>query len=66
MHDGIGPGSRRIGAQNTVELLLPLIAAARAEGLSVGPLSQGSGVEGAQALGLPSERRRAMTVGGQA
>jgi peptidoglycan/xylan/chitin deacetylase (PgdA/CDA1 family) len=39
MHDGLGPGALRIGVQNTVELLLPLIAAARAAGLSVGALS---------------------------
>jgi peptidoglycan/xylan/chitin deacetylase (PgdA/CDA1 family) len=65
MHDGLGPGSQRIGAQNTVELLLPLIAAARAEGLSVGPLSRESGAEGAEALGLPSERRRVTAIGGQ-
>jgi peptidoglycan-N-acetylglucosamine deacetylase len=39
MHDGLGPGAQRIGVQNTVELLLPLIAAARAAGLSVGSLA---------------------------
>ncbi len=66
MHDGIGPGSQRIGAQNTVELLLPLIAAARAEGLSVGSLSQGSDPLGARALGSPAERRQALSIGGQA
>jgi peptidoglycan-N-acetylglucosamine deacetylase len=66
MHDGLGPGSQRIGAQNTVELLLPLIAAARAEGLSVGPLAQESAAEGAETHGLRAERRRAMTVGGPA
>jgi peptidoglycan-N-acetylglucosamine deacetylase len=66
MHDGLGPGSQRIGAQNTVELLLPLIAAARAEGLSVGPLSQESAAEGMEVLGLPAERRQAMALGGQA
>jgi peptidoglycan-N-acetylglucosamine deacetylase len=66
MHDGLGPGSQRIGAQNTVELLLPLIAAARAEGLSVGPLSQESSTEGLQALGSPAEHRQAITVGGHA
>jgi peptidoglycan-N-acetylglucosamine deacetylase len=39
MHDGLGPGAQRIGAQNTVELLLPLIAAAQAAGLRAGALS---------------------------
>jgi peptidoglycan-N-acetylglucosamine deacetylase len=38
MHDGLGPGSQRLGAQNTVELLAPLIAAARAAGIRVGGL----------------------------
>jgi peptidoglycan-N-acetylglucosamine deacetylase len=40
MHDGLGPGALRIDVQNTVELLAPLIAAARAAGLEVGSLSQ--------------------------
>jgi peptidoglycan/xylan/chitin deacetylase (PgdA/CDA1 family) len=40
MHDGVGPGALRIGVQNTVELLAPLIAAARAERLRVGSLAQ--------------------------
>ncbi len=62
MHDGIGPGSQRIGAQNTAELLLPLIAAARAEGLSVGSLAQCGGAESA----APAEPREAMSVGGPA
>jgi hypothetical protein len=34
MHDGLGPGALRSGCQNTVELLAPLIAAARALGLA--------------------------------
>jgi peptidoglycan/xylan/chitin deacetylase (PgdA/CDA1 family) len=38
MHDALGPGSRRANAQNTVELLEPLIAEARSRGLSVGAL----------------------------
>ena len=49
----------------TLKTTAALIAAARAEGLSVGPLSQAS-AEGVEAVGLPAERRRAMTVGGQA
>jgi peptidoglycan/xylan/chitin deacetylase (PgdA/CDA1 family) len=40
MHDGLGPGALRIGVQNTVELLAPLIVAARSDGLSIGSLSQ--------------------------
>lgn len=34
MHDGLGPGAMRSGCRNTVELLAPLIAAARARGLA--------------------------------
>jgi peptidoglycan/xylan/chitin deacetylase (PgdA/CDA1 family) len=34
MHDGLGPGAMRSGCQNTVALLAPLIAAARARGLA--------------------------------
>jgi peptidoglycan-N-acetylglucosamine deacetylase len=39
MHDALGPGSLRGGCANTVELLGGLVAAAREEGLAVGPLS---------------------------
>jgi peptidoglycan-N-acetylglucosamine deacetylase len=35
MHDGLGPGSRRTGAQNTVELIGPLVDAARHVGVAV-------------------------------
>jgi peptidoglycan-N-acetylglucosamine deacetylase len=34
MHDGLGPGAMRSGCENTVALLAPLIAAARARGLA--------------------------------
>jgi peptidoglycan-N-acetylglucosamine deacetylase len=37
MHDALGPGALRTGCENTLELLEPLIAAARAAGLGVGP-----------------------------
>ena len=37
MHDGLGPGALRVGCENTVELLKPLVAAARSAGLEVGP-----------------------------
>jgi len=40
MHDGLGPGSRRSGAMNTVELIAPLVRTARAEGLAVRPLAE--------------------------
>jgi peptidoglycan-N-acetylglucosamine deacetylase len=66
MHDGLGPGALRIGAQNTVELLLPLIAAARAEGLNVGPLSWGGGAPSATALARPAEHRQATMIGCEA
>ncbi len=39
MHDALGPGALRTGCANTVDLLAPLIAAARREGLDVGPLA---------------------------
>ena len=39
MHDALGPGALRAGCENTVELLRPLIAAARRGGLNVGSLS---------------------------
>jgi peptidoglycan/xylan/chitin deacetylase (PgdA/CDA1 family) len=39
MHDALGPGALRSGCENTVELLPGLIAAARDDGLEVGPLS---------------------------
>ena len=42
MHDGLGPGSRRATCQNTVELIGPLVDAARSEGLEVTPLSVGA------------------------
>jgi len=42
MHDGLGPGSRRATCQNTVELIGPLVDAARSEGLEVTPLSGGA------------------------
>jgi peptidoglycan/xylan/chitin deacetylase (PgdA/CDA1 family) len=65
MHDGLGPGALRIGAQSTVELLPPLIAAARAAGLSVGALSDERGPRFELAIALPAPRRRLM-VGAEA
>jgi hypothetical protein len=41
MHDGIGPGSRRRGAENTVRLIEPLTEAARGRGLRLVTVSQG-------------------------
>jgi peptidoglycan/xylan/chitin deacetylase (PgdA/CDA1 family) len=38
-HDGLGPGAQRDGCANTVELIGPLVAAARERGLEPGPLS---------------------------
>jgi peptidoglycan/xylan/chitin deacetylase (PgdA/CDA1 family) len=43
MHDGLGPGSRRNGCENTVELIGPLLDAARSEGLELAPVSLGTG-----------------------
>jgi peptidoglycan/xylan/chitin deacetylase (PgdA/CDA1 family) len=38
MHDALGPGARRDGCQSTVELIEPLVLAARARGLRVQPI----------------------------
>lgn len=48
MHDALGPGSRRGDVRNTLELLGPLIAAARARGLSVGALPALAGVRASE------------------
>ncbi len=37
-HDGLGPGALRTGCEQTVALIEPLVAAARAAGLEPGPL----------------------------
>jgi peptidoglycan/xylan/chitin deacetylase (PgdA/CDA1 family) len=39
MHDALGPGALRSGCDETVALIVPLVLAARAQGLTVGPLS---------------------------
>jgi peptidoglycan/xylan/chitin deacetylase (PgdA/CDA1 family) len=38
-HDGLGPGAQRTGCEETVALIGPLVAAARARGLEPGPIS---------------------------
>jgi peptidoglycan-N-acetylglucosamine deacetylase len=38
MHDALGPGARRSGCQNTLALLPPLTAAARAQDLKIVPM----------------------------
>jgi peptidoglycan-N-acetylglucosamine deacetylase len=38
MHDALGPGARRHGCAQTVELVAPLVAAARRAGLQVGAM----------------------------
>ncbi len=38
MHDALGPGATRAGAQNTVALLAQLIAVARAQGFQLTPM----------------------------
>jgi peptidoglycan/xylan/chitin deacetylase (PgdA/CDA1 family) len=43
MHDALGPGARRPGCQSTVELIEPLVVAARACGLRIRPIVTGSG-----------------------
>jgi peptidoglycan-N-acetylglucosamine deacetylase len=41
MHDALGPGALRSGCQNTVELIEPLVIAARARGLRVEAITRG-------------------------
>ena len=40
MHDALGPGALRAGCQSTVELIEPLVIAARARGLRVEPIAR--------------------------
>jgi len=40
MHDALGPGSERIGCDNTLELIAPLSAHARAQGLTLAPVAE--------------------------
>jgi peptidoglycan/xylan/chitin deacetylase (PgdA/CDA1 family) len=40
MHDALGPGARRAGCHSTVELIEPLVIAARAGGLRVEPVAR--------------------------
>lgn len=42
MHDALGPGARREGCQSTVELIEPLVIAARSRGLRVQPIAAAS------------------------
>ncbi len=39
MHDALGPGALRAGCHSTVELIEPLVIAARARGLRVEPIA---------------------------
>ena len=43
MHDGVGPGARRDGCGETVELLAPLVSLARSRGFEPVPLGELSG-----------------------
>jgi peptidoglycan/xylan/chitin deacetylase (PgdA/CDA1 family) len=52
MHDGLGPGARRDGCFETVELIAPLIWTARRGGLQVLSLSEADGLM-LQTLGSP-------------
>jgi peptidoglycan-N-acetylglucosamine deacetylase len=42
MHDAVGPGAVRADCENTVELVGGLVAAARAEGLHIAPMTETS------------------------
>lgn len=44
MHDGLGPGARRTGCNETLELTRMLVGEARRRGLRLAPLSQCEGV----------------------
>jgi peptidoglycan/xylan/chitin deacetylase (PgdA/CDA1 family) len=44
MHDGLGPGARRTGCAQTLELTRRLIAEAEREGLALAPVSECEGV----------------------
>jgi peptidoglycan/xylan/chitin deacetylase (PgdA/CDA1 family) len=67
MHDGLGPGAMRSGCENTVELLAPLIAAARARGLELPvaavPRISGSSVRSASARSSSSEHGAPQPLG---
>ena len=41
MHDGLGPGARRSGCENTVALIRPLVRAAVERGIAIAPLAGG-------------------------
>ena len=58
MHDGLGPGAMRSGCENTVELLAPLIAAARARGLAPGAATATIGDRSVQSASAPRSSSR--------
>jgi peptidoglycan/xylan/chitin deacetylase (PgdA/CDA1 family) len=58
MHDALGPGALRAGCQNTVELIEPLVVAARGRGLRVIPVSPGVAGIGDGERAAPRERGR--------
>jgi len=64
MHDGLGPGALRNGCENTVELLAPLIGAARARGLAPAPAVPtipGGGIRSGSAAARSSSRGSSAT-----
>ncbi len=56
MHDALGPGALRSGVEETIALIAPLCAAARARGLELVSLSQ-AGVRAPSAARLMGARR---------
>jgi len=54
MHDALGPGARRAGAQNTLALLPTLAMAARAQGLALCPMRLHGQVDDGRAIGEPA------------
>jgi peptidoglycan/xylan/chitin deacetylase (PgdA/CDA1 family) len=63
MHDALGPGALRTGCENTIELLAPLIALARAHGLEVGPLSAATAGPAVAPLGRTARELKTAVAG---
>jgi peptidoglycan/xylan/chitin deacetylase (PgdA/CDA1 family) len=54
MHDALGPGARRTGCENTLELLPALATAARTHGLTLGPVPREPRTISQAAIGVPA------------
>jgi peptidoglycan/xylan/chitin deacetylase (PgdA/CDA1 family) len=56
MHDALGPGATRADCANTVELIEPLVVAARSRGLRVEPICRPAPAAHDRAIALPATR----------